>query len=51
MTAIRALLFRLAGLFDKQRGDRELAEELVETWLTTEFEGGRHQDRLDKIDA
>jgi len=29
---------------------RELAEELVETWLTTEFEGGRHQDRLDKID-
>ena len=30
---------------------RELAEELVETWLTTEFEGGRHQDRLDKIDA
>jgi ribose 5-phosphate isomerase B len=28
-----------------------LAEELVETWLTTEFEGGRHQQRLDKIDA
>jgi ribose 5-phosphate isomerase B len=30
---------------------KELAEDLVETWLTTEFEGGRHQDRLDKIDA
>jgi len=29
---------------------KELAEELVETWLTTAFEGGRHQDRLDKID-
>jgi ribose 5-phosphate isomerase B len=29
---------------------RELAAELVETWLTTEFEGGRHQHRIDKID-
>jgi ribose 5-phosphate isomerase B len=28
-----------------------LAEDLVETWLTTHFEGGRHQDRLDKIDG
>jgi len=29
---------------------KELAEELVETWLKTPFEGGRHQHRLDKID-
>ncbi|MFQ5560483.1 MAG: ribose 5-phosphate isomerase B [Nitrospinota bacterium] len=26
-----------------------LAREMVETWLKTEFEGGRHQVRLDKI--
>ncbi len=26
-----------------------LASEIVETWLTTKFEGGRHQRRLDKI--
>ncbi|MEK9630148.1 MAG: ribose 5-phosphate isomerase B [Nitrospinota bacterium] len=26
-----------------------LATEIVETWLNTEFEGGRHQRRLDKI--
>ncbi len=29
---------------------KEYAEELVETWLSTEFEGARHQHRLDKID-
>ena len=27
-----------------------LAEEIVKVWLSTEFEGGRHQRRLDKID-
>ena len=26
-----------------------LASEIVDTWLTTAFEGGRHQRRLDKI--
>jgi len=26
-----------------------LAMEIVDTWLNTEFEGGRHQARLDKI--
>ena len=26
-----------------------LACEMVKTWLETEFEGGRHQKRLDKI--
>ncbi len=26
-----------------------LAQEIVKTWLTTPFEGGRHQNRLDKI--
>ena len=26
-----------------------LAREMVNTWLNTEFEGGRHQRRLDKI--
>lgn len=26
-----------------------LAHEIVRTWLTTPFEGGRHQKRLDKI--
>jgi len=26
-----------------------LAAEIVDTWLNTEFEGGRHQRRLDKI--
>ena len=28
-----------------------LALEIVDTWLTTEFEGGRHQRRIDKIMA
>lgn len=28
-----------------------LAEEIVHRWLTTEFEGGRHQRRLEKISA
>ena len=27
-----------------------LAKEIVKTWLQTEFEGGRHQHRLDKFD-
>ncbi len=29
--------------------DKERAGEIVKTWLTTDFEGGRHQRRLDKI--
>jgi ribose 5-phosphate isomerase B len=29
--------------------DRETAFAIVRTWLTTPFEGGRHQKRLDKI--
>lgn len=28
-----------------------LAREIVETWLTTEFEGGRHLNRINKISA
>ena len=28
----------------------EVAREIVEVWLKTPFEGGRHQARLDKID-
>lgn len=27
----------------------ELAEKMAETFLTTDFEGGRHQNRVDKI--
>lgn len=27
----------------------ELAKEIVNVWLNTDFEGGRHQSRLDKI--
>jgi ribose 5-phosphate isomerase B len=30
---------------------RDLAKEIVRTWLETAFEGGRHQRRLDKISA
>lgn len=26
-----------------------LAREIAQTWLTSEFEGGRHQNRIDKI--
>lgn len=29
----------------------ELAVELIDTWLSTEFEGGRHQGRLDMLDS
>ena len=28
-----------------------LAMEIVDTWLDTEFEGGRHQRRVDKVMA
>ena len=28
----------------------ELATEIVSTWLNTEFEGGRHNLRIEKID-
>lgn len=31
--------------------DENEASEMVATWLDTEFEGGRHQGRLDKITA
>jgi ribose 5-phosphate isomerase B len=30
---------------------QSLALEIVDIWLNTEFEGGRHQNRLDMIDA
>jgi ribose 5-phosphate isomerase B len=33
-----------------RRSDIETAESIVSAWLETEFEGGRHQKRLDKID-
>ncbi len=33
--------------FDPQRAKK--AEEMVKSWLDTEFEGGRHQQRIDKI--
>ena len=29
--------------------ERELAVKIVKTWLHTGFEGGRHQDRIEKI--
>ena len=31
--------------------DAETATRIVETWLNTEFEGGRHQRRVDKINT
>lgn len=30
--------------------DKDLAFEIVDTWLDTEFEGGRHQRRVDMLD-
>jgi ribose 5-phosphate isomerase B len=32
-----------------RRTDFESAKQIVQVWLKTEFEGGRHQKRLDKI--
>jgi len=36
-------------------GERTVSQQdalhIVDTWLNTEFEGGRHQPRIDKIDA
>jgi ribose 5-phosphate isomerase B len=29
----------------------ELLKEMVDTWLTTEFEGGRHQTRIEMLDT
>lgn len=31
--------------------DKELAETIVDTWLNAEFEGGRHEARINKIHA
>jgi ribose 5-phosphate isomerase B len=31
--------------------DREKAKRMVAVWLDAEFEGGRHQERLDKIET
>lgn len=31
--------------------DPELAKEIVDAWLTSEFEGGRHNRRTDMLDA
>ncbi len=31
--------------------NKDLAQEIVKVWLTTEFEDGRHQRRIDKIEA
>jgi ribose 5-phosphate isomerase B len=31
--------------------DEDKAREIVKTWLDASFEGGRHQGRLDKIEA
>ena len=31
--------------------ETELALSIVDTWLTTEFEGGRHQRRVDLLDC
>lgn len=28
-----------------------MAEQIVDTWLTTDFDGGRHQPRIDQITA
>jgi ribose 5-phosphate isomerase B len=28
-----------------------IAQDIIEIWLTTEFEGGRHRERLDKIEG
>ncbi|MCG6918817.1 MAG: ribose 5-phosphate isomerase B [Deltaproteobacteria bacterium] len=28
----------------------DLAEEIVKTWLTTEFDGGRHEGRIEQLD-
>jgi len=30
---------------------RYLAKDIIEAWLSTKFEGGRHQKRLDKINS
>jgi ribose 5-phosphate isomerase B len=31
--------------------DEAIMQKIVDTWLTTPFEGGRHEQRLEKIDA
>ena len=33
-----------------RKHSNELLEEMVDTWLETEFEGGRHQTRIDMLD-
>jgi ribose 5-phosphate isomerase B len=35
--------------FAERRTDTETAQGILRTWLETEFEGGRHKARLDKI--
>jgi ribose 5-phosphate isomerase B len=33
-----------------RRTDQDLAKSITRLWLNTEFEGGRHQRRIDKIE-
>jgi len=33
----------------ERRTNTETAQRILKTWLETEFEGGRHKARLDKI--
>ncbi len=42
-----ANILALAG----RRTDMKTAERIVDVWLATAFEGGRHQQRIDKITA
>jgi len=31
--------------------DEQMAQKIVEAFMTAEFEGGRHQKRIEKIDG
>ena len=36
---------------ERNMTQQELAVEIVKTYLSTDFEGGRHQRRVEKIDC
>ena len=51
LLTLKALIKQMAGLPGQRMIAIEEALEIVELWLNTPFEGGRHLTRIQKIDA
>ena len=50
LMVVLAVVVLIRLLPDRETTDPALAIEIVDAWLDTEFEGGRHQRRVDMLD-